>query len=52
MTASTATGGRLAVVGGRLQPDNTAIFESMKRLCNGRMAVIPLASEIPLEVGA
>lgn len=52
MTASVTTCGRLAIVGGRLQPDNAAICEAMKRLCNGRMAVIPLASEIPLEIGA
>lgn len=44
--------GRLAIIGGRLEPDNTAVFESLKPLCNGRIAVIPVASEIPHEVGA
>lgn len=44
--------GRLAVVGGRLEADNAAVFDAMKPLCGGRMAVIPVASDIPEEVGA
>jgi cyanophycinase len=39
-------------VGGRLEADNTAVFDAMKPLCGGRIAVIPVASSIPEEVGA
>lgn len=44
--------GRLAIIGGRLEPDNDSVFQALKPLCNGRIAIIPVASEIPLEVGA
>jgi len=44
--------GRLAIVGGRLEPDNGPVYEAMKPLCEGRIAVIPVASSIPEEVGA
>ncbi len=44
--------GRLAIIGGRLEADNSSVFAAMKRLCNRRIAVIPVASDIPQEVGA
>jgi cyanophycinase len=44
--------GRLAIIGGRLEADNSTLFSAMKPLCNGRIAVIPVASDIPREVGA
>ena len=43
--------GRLAIIGGRLETDNSIVFEAMKPLCGGRIAVIPVASDIPEEVG-
>ncbi len=44
--------GRLAIVGGRLEADNAAVFDAIRPLCGGRIAVIPVASQIPQEVGA
>ena len=44
--------GRLAIVGGRLEADNRRVFDAMRPLCGGRIAVIPVASSIPEEVGA
>ena len=44
--------GRLAIIGGRLEADNSTVFAAMKPLCNGRIAVVPVASDIPEEVGA
>ncbi len=44
--------GRLAIIGGRLEADNSTVFAAMKPLCNSRIAVIPVASDIPEEVGA
>jgi cyanophycinase len=41
----------LAVIGGRFEFDNYAIFEEMKRYSGGRMAVFATASEEPEEVG-
>ncbi|MDJ0957281.1 MAG: cyanophycinase [Arenicellales bacterium] len=43
--------GRLAIIGGRLEPDNEPIYERMRSLCNHRIAVIPVASDVPQEVG-
>ncbi len=42
---------RLALVGGRLETDNVAVFDELRRLAAGRIAIIPTASEIPDEVG-
>lgn len=42
---------RLAIVGGRLERDNDAVFEEMRRLSNGRIAVLATASDVPEEVG-
>ncbi len=46
-----AAGPRLALVGGRLEADNDAVFGELQRLAQGRIAIIPTASEIPEEVG-
>ena len=43
--------GRLAIIGGRLEPDNEPVFERIQSLCNSRIAVIPVASDVPQEVG-
>ena len=39
------------MIGGRLEPDNERIYERIRSLCNSRIAVIPLASDVPQEVG-
>jgi len=44
-------GRRLAVVGGRLEDDNAAIYAEMHRLSGGRILVFPTASSEPVEVG-
>ena len=50
--AHKAEGGRkLAVIGGRLEDDNAAIYAEMHRLSGGRILVFPTASSIPHEVG-
>ena len=43
---------RLAVIGGRLEDDNAAIYAEMHRLSGGRIAVFPTASGEPEAVGA
>jgi cyanophycinase len=47
---STRTG-PLAIIGGRLESDNKPLFEAMRLLCGGRIAVLSMASQSPLEVG-
>lgn len=42
---------RLAVIGGRLEDDNAAIYAQMHRLSGGRILVFPTASSEPQEVG-
>ena len=42
---------RLAVIGGRLEPDNAAIFSELRRLSRGRIAILPTASSEPDEAG-
>ncbi|PZQ51632.1 MAG: cyanophycinase [Rhodovulum sulfidophilum] len=46
-----AGGKRLAVIGGRLEDDNVAIYGEMHRLSGGRILVFPTASGEPREVG-
>ena len=41
----------LAIIGGRLESDNTAIFSKMKALSGGRIAIFATASGVPEEVG-
>ncbi|MGN2427257.1 cyanophycinase [Klebsiella electrica] len=42
---------RLAVIGGRLEDDNAAIYQEMHRLSDGRMVIFPTASSEPKVVG-
>jgi cyanophycinase len=42
--------GKLAVIGGRLEDDNAAVYAEMRRLSAGRILVFPTASAEPLEV--
>lgn len=48
---TTAPSGPLMMIGGRLESDNTALFEAMRAQSQGRIAVFAMASSIPLEVG-
>ena len=43
---------KLAIIGGRLEDDNAAIYDEMRRLSGGRIVVFPTASSVPDEVGA
>lgn len=43
---------KLAVIGGRLEDDNAAIYGEMRRLSGGRIVVFATASSVPEEVGA
>jgi cyanophycinase len=43
---------KLAVIGGRLEDDNSAIYEEMHRLAGGRIVIFATASSVPDEVGA
>lgn len=42
---------KLAIIGGRLEDDNAAIYNEMHRLAGGRIVVFPTASSVPDEVG-
>ncbi|MFQ8430137.1 cyanophycinase [Amaricoccus sp. W119] len=42
---------RLAVIGGRLEDDNVAVYAEMHRMSGGRILVFPTASGEPREVG-
>ncbi|MGF1528848.1 MAG: cyanophycinase, partial [Candidatus Competibacterales bacterium] len=42
---------QLAIIGGRLEADNRAVFDALKQKSQGRIAVFATASEIPDEVG-
>jgi cyanophycinase len=48
---SIAGAGRLAVIGGRLEDSNAAIYAEMHRLSGGRILIFPTASSVPVEVG-
>ena len=43
---------KLAIIGGRLEDDNDAIYAEMRRLAGGRIVVFATASSVPDEVGA
>ena len=43
---------KLAVIGGRLEDDNAAVYDEMRRLAGGRIVVFATASSVPDEVGA
>ena len=47
-----AAGRSLAVIGGRLEDSNVAVFAEMHRLAGGRILVFPTASAEPEAVGA
>lgn len=42
---------RLAIVGGRLEDDNRAVYREMRRLSGGKVLIFPTASSEPMEVG-
>ncbi|MEL6361427.1 MAG: cyanophycinase [Pseudomonadota bacterium] len=42
---------RLAIIGGRLEDDNRAIYREMRRLAGGKILIFPTASSEPVEVG-
>ena len=44
-------GARLVIIGGRFEADNRAVFEAMRELSGGRIAVLPTASGEPREAG-
>ena len=44
--------GKLAVIGGRLEDGNAAVYGEMRRLSAGRILVFPTASAEPVEVAA
>jgi cyanophycinase len=46
-----AGAGPLAIVGGRLESDNDAVFAELRRLSRGRIAILAMASQSPVEVG-
>ncbi len=48
---SAAAPQRLAIIGGRLEDDNRAIYAEMRRLSGGRILILPTASSEPMEVG-
>ena len=48
---NTAKTGALAMIGGRFESDNQALFDALKTHSQGRIAVFAMASAIPLEVG-
>ncbi|MEM7741275.1 MAG: cyanophycinase, partial [Pseudomonadota bacterium] len=42
---------KFAIIGGRLEDDNRRIYREMRRLCGGRILILPTASSEPKEVG-
>lgn len=42
---------KLAIIGGRLEDDNAAVYDEMRRLSGGRVVVFATASSVPEEVG-
>lgn len=43
---------KLAIIGGRLEDDNAAVYDEMHRMSGGRIVVFATASSVPDEVGA
>ena len=43
---------RLALIGGRLEPGNAAVYAALREMCGGRIAVFATASLIPEQAGA
>jgi hypothetical protein len=48
---NTAAAGTLALIGGRFEADNDALFGALRERCNGRIAILSMASGYPEEVG-
>jgi len=44
-------GGSLALIGGRFEADNDALYAALREHCDGRIAVLSMASGYPQEVG-
>ncbi|MFK8043244.1 cyanophycinase, partial [Congregibacter sp.] len=44
--------GSLALIGGRFEADNTALFKALHERCEGRIAICSMASGYPEEVGS
>ncbi len=42
---------RMAIVGGRLEDNNRAVYREMRRLAGGKILILPTASSEPVEVG-
>lgn len=42
---------RMAIIGGRLEDNNRAVYREMRRLAGGKIAIFPTASSEPIEVG-
>ena len=42
---------RMAIIGGRLEDNNRAIYREMRRLAAGKILIFPTASSEPVEVG-
>ena len=43
--------GSLAIIGGRFEADNDALFAALRKRCNSRIAILATASGYPEEVG-
>ncbi|MEO1251933.1 MAG: cyanophycinase [Pseudomonadota bacterium] len=41
----------MAIIGGRLEDNNRAVYREMRRLAGGRILILPTASSEPVEVG-
>jgi cyanophycinase len=42
---------RLALIGGRLEPDNAPVYAALREMCGGRIAILATASLIPDQAG-
>ena len=51
-TAAGAPAGTLALIGGRFEPDNDAVYDALRAPSRGRIAILSMASGFPQEVGA
>jgi len=49
---TSAPRGSLAMIGGRFEADNHALFAAMRARCDSRIAILSTASGYPEEVGA
>ncbi|MFL5336718.1 MAG: cyanophycinase [Geminicoccaceae bacterium] len=50
-TGALPAGAKLVIIGGRFEADNRPVFEAMRKLSAGRIAVLPTASGEPREAG-